>query len=938
MGLAFWSLLPGEKKARTPIEILDEQTKKDRQAMLDQIPQRGEQTANNTPNPSLPPTPKSAVSNGAGPIALGAPAAAAPIPMPTTLAPATLKVGDPRTADPTELAFHPSHFADPTRITKSIGIAVIPGSAAAAPVVRPPAIAPINLSADPTPQNPSPSQPTQIPITQLPITTTVPAPIDHYAEALRLERARAFTMSLCTDLQGRIWIGSENTTPGDGTGGVQCYDPSKPPLEAFTQYLSNDSANKLRTQNPALRNSVFGGLGDDNGYAVACDLQGRIWVGHLNHGISVFNGEKWQNYEVVAGLSIPGSLNGPLGERIFKIVVCNADVPSAVFHDQLTGKDSPIYGSVWMCTSAGLAIYFPSTDSWSYLTRADGLPSDQANSLAFAKDGTVYVATQCDGVASASPRDHFYSWSHDYREANVTSDEPAGFTGSRYLPSDLINDIIVSEDGSLYVATTAGVACRNPSAHSWKLLRGADYGTRLPGDDPGSIEKQGLVLSEDFCSCIAEDALGHVYVGHRTSALEIISPHLQGLLGRTVEDHVTSLLATKGSVIGASFGNGLSSIVVAKLPLEARTAILPVLPKGAVVVSAQAIEDWLSRQKHIPDSSGAAFLGDDWSTQGNWVGHYGGAMAALFAMGSPQDHVISRRRTEFPYKVELLADEKDDKPRSWIQNIVARDRRSLYDPQIGTRRTAGIDDHGEAYPRSHEGPGLGLVFSVPNGLYRVSAYFLNDNGHSGENRDRDYAISMQVRRRDDGWQSFARARATNLWGGVYKEFVLKGPADARLAVSKGTSLNVMCAGLFIDQLSGGVPYWDGKPLMWMADVYVGPGPFRMSPSLATSPLVELDREIRSIADLSDKHAAFSRNQKLMAFRLATSDHSALSPIVVEQWKWDLALWSDSDRVHFDNQLSTAWQHMQQRAPILANPAIRPHSPVATATSPVKGSN
>ena len=145
------------------------------------------------------------------------------------------------------------------------------------------------------------------------------------------------------------------------------------------------------------------------------------------HGVSVFNGAKWQTYEVVGGLSRPDTLNGPLGERIFKIAVCNAGVSPApgnagvspaVFHDTLTDKDSPMAGSVWMASSAGLAIYFPSTDTWSYLTRADGLPSDQANAIAFDKDGTVYVGTQCDGLAIASPADHYATWKQ------VTSRQP----------------------------------------------------------------------------------------------------------------------------------------------------------------------------------------------------------------------------------------------------------------------------------------------------------------------------------------------------------------------------------------------------------------------------------------------------------------------------------------------------------------------------------
>jgi len=168
-----------------------------------------------------------------------------------------------------------------------------------------------------------------------------------------------FVMAMCADLQGNLWIGTEGE-------GIFRYNPSKPAEEQWAQFTTKD------------------GLGDDYGYALACDLQGRVWVGHLNHGVSVFNGETWQCYEVVGGLSRPDTLNGPLGERIFGIAVCPGDVvSSATFTDPLTKQASPVAGSVWSCTSAGLAIYFPSTDTWSYLTRADGLPSDQANAIAF---------------------------------------------------------------------------------------------------------------------------------------------------------------------------------------------------------------------------------------------------------------------------------------------------------------------------------------------------------------------------------------------------------------------------------------------------------------------------------------------------------------------------------------------------------------------------
>ena len=102
------------------------------------------------------------------------------------------------------------------------------------------------------------------------------------------------------------------------------------------------------------------GLGDDNGYAVACDRLGRIWVGHLNHGVSVYNGHQWQTYEVVGGLSRPDTLSGPLGERVFAIAVCPTD------------------GDVWIATNCGLSRYSEKQDTWNYYTRRSDRPSQRS--------------------------------------------------------------------------------------------------------------------------------------------------------------------------------------------------------------------------------------------------------------------------------------------------------------------------------------------------------------------------------------------------------------------------------------------------------------------------------------------------------------------------------------------------------------------------------
>ena len=182
--------------------------------------------------------------------------------------------------------------ADLSRMSKSIGTVSI-----AAPP-KPPALGPINLSADASDGNGSKPATDAGP--------SAPAGQDLYAQAVRLEKARAFVTAMCCDQEGNLWVGTED-------GGVQKCDLKKPPLEAWTLYTAKD------------------GLGDDSTYALACDKAGRIWVGHGRHGVSVFNGKSWQNYEVVGGISRPDSRSGPMGERIFAITVCPTD------------------GDVWMC-------------------------------------------------------------------------------------------------------------------------------------------------------------------------------------------------------------------------------------------------------------------------------------------------------------------------------------------------------------------------------------------------------------------------------------------------------------------------------------------------------------------------------------------------------------------------------------------------------------
>ncbi len=147
--------------------------------------------------------------------------------------------------------------------------------------------------------------------------------------AVQRQQARRFVTSMAYDPRGYVWVGCEDS-------GIWRLDLAKTGEGAWSQFSRKD------------------GLGDDNIYAVAVDRLGRVWVGHLNHGVSVYNGAKWQNYEVVGGLSTPTSLSGPLGERVFCIAVCPTD------------------GDVWIGSSCGLARYSEKQDTWRVLHAGRG--------------------------------------------------------------------------------------------------------------------------------------------------------------------------------------------------------------------------------------------------------------------------------------------------------------------------------------------------------------------------------------------------------------------------------------------------------------------------------------------------------------------------------------------------------------------------------------
>jgi hypothetical protein len=105
--------------------------------------------------------------------------------------------------------------------------------------------------------------------------------------------------------------------------------------------------------------------------------------------------------------------------------------------------------------------------------------------------------------------------------------------------------------------------------------------------------------------------------------------------------------------------------------------------------------------------------------------------------------------------------------------------------------------------------GLWLHVTVPEGVHRVSLYFFNKDGHTGQNRLRDYLVEVRVWTNSIDAQHLqpvlARCRVRDFWGGLYKQFLLSGPGQYCVHVTRNRSSNTILQAAFIDQLQPDPP-------------------------------------------------------------------------------------------------------------------------------------
>ena len=699
--------------------------------------------------------------------------------------------------------------------------------------------------------------------------------------------SRQFVMSMCQDLQGNLWVGTED-------GGVQRFIASGSKGHEWTQFTTKD------------------GLGDDNGYAIACDRLGRIWAGHLNHGVSVYNGQKWQNYEVVGGLSRPDTLAGPLGERVFAIKVC------------------PIDGDVWIASSCGLARYSEGKDIWSYYTRSNGLPSDQAQALAFDAQGNIYVGTQCDGIATADAATGYKSW----RVTAGPDEEPNTALGTG-LPSSLINDILTTDNGIVYAATNCGVAWSKDHGAKWQFLRGRDWLDKSRARNPSITFDPGqqTLLAEDYCTSLAAGSLGNIFIGHRATSVDCYDFQTNQVVPGSQSPMFTErILVTPEKTLFGAYGVGIVSATDGSTAKQiegfsrSTGPIAALFPSGAKPPTENdpgSLADVSESSVLGAGSPSVLFLGDDWMTEGDWVGRYGRQHNVLCAASTPLNHEFI---WENDYHISgSLGDNYKgrDRLRGWLHWLETDNIKCLYDPLVGTRRMAEWDDHGEAYPRSIQGPNINISVTVLDGIHRISLYFVNDDAHQGiNNSQRDYRVVVSSQD-SIGATAAAASRVESFYGGVYKQFLVRGPGTYVVQIQRAGSFNTICSGVFVDKVTAPPAKFDMVPMAWMGGVDYSsttnlpttrptddPTTDINATRLAEKHWVALDESVERMLSTQSQYS-----QRVMALRAATSANAPAD--LLKEWRWQLCLWTPLDRSTFDDTMQKAWAEQLKQTPILA---------------------
>jgi len=588
--------------------------------------------------------------------------------------------------------------------------------------------------------------------------------------------AGGFITAMAQDKEGAFWFGSEE------------YGVVRLAADERTHFTQKD------------------GLGDSNSYAITVDADNNVWVGTLNHGVSVYDGENWTTY---------GLLDGPGGLHVYSL---------ATGPDEDGNPDKV----VWIGTENGVARF--DGKRWKTFGIADGLPCREILALDVAPAGMVWAGGAMGGVGWYDGE----AWHRIGKEQG--------------LPDERVNAICAASDGRVWIGTCNGIACYDPRKRGDKGQWRLEPMAPPPGACFGPVQT--------FVTCIAEDQTGRLWFGSRRGGLSMYDPNTRDWEHFTRKSHglpdnyISRLtVAQDGHLWVGTYGYGVCSTRP-----EESTAARNIKPNSKALTppppatAAWDEEEYTRRLEQVTRAAGepadekpvAVYLGEDWQTRGDWMGEYGKYRYVLAAMGYPFNFEGGLSSDAVGYKV-LIGSNRADKVglAGWVQKRHTDEVKCLQNPGDKDRRHAHWSDRGETTSIKEDGPHLYINLAVKEeGVFRLAFYFINTGAHDlrsqggedpvGANRFREFAITVKQWTPTDkdtgpdqwpgsgytvwdkGWVPadweydaqpvLAACRVRDFAPGVYKRFLLTGPAVYRIRIDRDHSHNTICSGFFMDRL------------------------------------------------------------------------------------------------------------------------------------------
>jgi hypothetical protein len=341
-------------------------------------------------------------------------------------------------------------------------------------------------------------------------------------------------------------------------------------------------------------------------------------------------------------------------------------------------------------------------------------------------------------------------------------------------------------------------------------------------------------------------------------------------------------------------------------------------PKPAAAPSPKVFDKLQARLAAKPARLVAAFLGDDWTTQGDWMGRYGRQVHAFPGYGTAG-------WASETFKIDLQVGPHQSKnkggPYTYFHGLKATNDRVLYLPNTSSRYPGEWNDGSfdrDAYHDEWEGPDLWVSVTVPAGTHRLSAYFMNVDAHGPPpSRRRDFLVELKAHAPTIAEADFApplaRARVTQWYGGVYKQFVVAGPASYHLKIGRNYSMATKVNGVFLDRVDGPAKPNEpsGVPLMGEHQILPPAAPAVDAPDAATRAAIEVVAALDK--SWSDAAAApLQRAGRLLAIRLAQAQGAP--PALIGNWRFALPITTDDDHLAVAKTIDVSQQAQFGRNP------------------------